>query len=309
MLLAACGSDPEPPRDAGRALDARVQRDAGVRADAAAPDAARELDAGASSPRDAFGIAQLYPSAEPRREWTSEHWSGATYAIEDRIDPEDPLALSGRRGTGTLAVDDGVLTMSGSQPRLYVYPDEARSWTNVEVTVYYRRVEDASAAYAGIVIGARSGPDGHTEATPCDAHTYYARLRNDGSADLAKELEHPNAEVGDSTPASELWPEASLPYGTWIGWKLVVFNLPDGSVRFESYRDRSGGEDGGTWEPIGARVDAGDWPAPSSCAAHDPVGGESTFVPREGGAVLIRNTEVTTAEYRWISIREIAPPP
>lgn len=86
-----------------------------------------------------------------------------------------------------------------------------------------RRVTDNDVAFAGIVIGTRSGSDGHTTEMACDAHTYYGRLRNDGRADFAKELEHPEAAPRATT--GELWPE--LPHGQWIGWKIVIFNRDD----------------------------------------------------------------------------------
>jgi hypothetical protein len=54
--------------------------------------------------------------------------------------------------------------------------------------------------------------------------------------------------------------------------------------------------------------DDGTWAAMTTCPRYAPAGGESTVAQREGGAVLVRNTEVERAEYRWISVREIAPP-
>jgi len=37
------------------------------------------------------------------------------------------------------------------------------------LTVYYMRVSDDATAYAGLVIGTRSGPEGHA-AEICDVH-------------------------------------------------------------------------------------------------------------------------------------------
>jgi hypothetical protein len=296
-------------RDAG-GRDAAITRDASTRPDSSvdAPvDSGVALDAAfdAGSSRDVFGVAQLYPSADSPSEWTSAHWDGMSYEIDDRIDPRDPAALSGIRGTGTLEVEDGVLVMSGSQPRLYVYPPDADGWTNVEVTVYMRRVTDGDVAFAGIVIGARSGSDGHTTDMACDAHTYYARLRNDGRADFAKELEHPEAAVRATT--GDLWPDDAFPHDRWIGWKHVIFNR-GGAVTLESYRDLAEGADGGEWELVARTEDDGSWTATTTCPRYAPAGSESTYTQLEGGAILVRNTEVERAEYRWVSVREIAPP-
>lgn len=267
--------------------------------------------AAAGVDRDVFGIIQLYPSLPAVAEWTSQHWqASAPYAIADRTDENDPLGVSGMRGTGTVAIDaTGDLVVGGSQPRLYIYGNGLAAWRDVEVTVYYQRVSDDGTAYAGLVIGARSGPEGHGS-EPCDAHTYYSRLRQDGATDFAKELMHSSSTARNQVEPQELWPlGGELPVGTWIGWKFVVYNLAGGaSVRLESYRDLTGGADGGSWELVNATTDDSGWLAQTTCVEQAPVDGESDQVALQAGAVLIRNTAVTEARYRWLTVREIAPP-
>jgi hypothetical protein len=261
---------------------------------------------------DVFGIDQLYPSAASGAQWTSAHWDGGdAYSITDRTDPNDPLGISGLRGTGTLEVTgDGELVMGGSQPRIYIYPGDAGPWQNLEITAYYQRVEDSATAYAGLVIGARSGPEGHTDSTACDAHTYYARVRNDGAFDFEKELEHPASATQSRIDPETAWPPAGeVPFDTWIGFKFVIYNLDGGSVKLEAYRDLTNGENGGTWEKVNETVDDGGWLVETTCSEHEPnADGESALIPTEGGTTFIRNTEVTEARYRWVSVREIALP-
>jgi hypothetical protein len=231
------------------------------------------------------------------------------YAINSSTDENDPLGTSGMRGTGTLDVsEEGVLVMAGSEPRLYVYESEFGPWRNIEVTVYYQRVADDATAWGGLVIGARSGPDGHGD-EPCDAHTYYSRLRHDGATDFEKELMHSPSSTQSRVEPEVVWPpDGQLPFDTWIGYKYVIYNQPDGeSVKLESYRDLGEGVDGGTWELINETVDDGGWSTQTTCDEHDPVDGESDLVFLEAGALLIRNTGITEARYRWLSIREIAP--
>jgi len=260
---------------------------------------------------DVFGITELYPSAASPAVWSSEHWSGGdSYSMAFGEDANDPSGLSGMRGDGTLTVTgDGELVMSGTQPRIYVYPGDDEPWQNIEVTVYYQRGVDAGTAYAGLVVGVRSGPDGHNTDTACDAHTYYARLRHDGSIDFEKELKHPASSTGSSVDAEVVWPpDGVLPTGQWIGWKFVIYNLDSAAVALEAYRDLTGGADGGDWQLMNELVDDGGWSVETDCAEHDPVGGESDLVVMDGGAVLVRNTEVTEARYRWLTVREIAIP-
>lgn len=259
---------------------------------------------------DVFGIDELYPSAPGGGLWTSEHWAGGdAYDLTDRIDEHDPLGISGMRGEGNLEVTgDGELLMGGSQPRIYIYPSDAGPWRDVEVTVYYQRVNDAATAWAGLVVGARSGPEGHGD-DPCDAHTYYSRLRHDGATDFEKELMHSPSSTQSSIDAEEVWPpDGELPFDTWIGWKFVIYNLPDGeSIKLESYRDMSGGEGGGDWQLLNETIDDGGWFTETDCEEHSPENGESDLVVLDGGTTFIRNTDVSEARYKWVSVREIAP--
>jgi hypothetical protein len=209
------------------------------------------------------------------------------------------------RGTGTLTVGGGNLAFSGSEPRIYFYPYSNQPWQNVEATAYYMRVTDNNTAWGGIVIGMRSGPEGHGTET-CDAHTYYARLRHDGATDFGKELQHSSTSAVARVNSTILWPGGGgLPFNQWIGFKFVNYNLPNGSVKLESYRDLSGGVNGGNWELINSFVDSGSWSAPSSCPAQNPVNGMSSMIVTQGGVTFIRNTGITEARYRWVSVREI----
>lgn len=250
----------------------------------------------------------LYPTLGGRREWTSGHWAGRTYNITGRIDANDPQAISGMRGDGTLAVAEGILTMAGSQPRIYIYPYNGTTWRDVEFTAYYMRVTDANTAYAGLVMGARSGADGHTTQTPCDAHTYYSRVRNDHTFDFEKELKHPASAPKARVAAAQAWPpNGQMPFNQWIGWKFVIYNVGN-TVKFEAYRDLSAGVNGGTWVKVNQTVDNGGWFVDTNCAEHNQVGGRSDMIQLEGGVSFIRNTGPTDARYRWVSVREIQAP-
>lgn len=209
------------------------------------------------------------------------------------------------RGTGTLTIDNGELVFGGSQPRIYFYPYESQPWQNVEATAYYMRVADDGTAWGGMVIGMRSGPEGHSAET-CDAHTYYARLRHDGATDYAKELQHSSASAASRVEPDVLWPGGNgLPFNQWIGFKFVIYNLPGGSVRLETYRDLTGGVNGGDWQLINSLVDDGNWPAQSNCTEQNAVNGVSNMIVTQGGVTFIRNTGVTESRYRWVSVREI----
>lgn len=293
-------------REAGAPPEDAASQAPGAGQDEGPPDASSE--AGVAPPQfepDVFGVRKLFPTVHGGLEWDSRHWEvGAYDAPFGTPDPNDPLRLSNQRGDGMVHVEgDGTLRMTGSQPRLYIGTAQSHPWRNVEITAYYQRREDDDTDWAGLVIGARSGANGHGTDN-CTATTYYARFRNDGNADIEKELEHPAALPRETTP---LWDGADPPYGTWIGMKFVVVNVDgDRHVRLRVFRDLTEGRDGGTWEPVIDYVDRGGW-APDHHCDYAP----DFIITQGGGVVLIRNTGVIGqgALYKWVSVREIAPEP
>ncbi len=268
--------------------------------------------------QDAFGIRQRYPTLPGTVEWTSQHWASGGARVVSGRDAIDPTGWSQRRGTGTVSIDGvGQLRLGGTQPRLYInsYPDGSddpaeaeQRFRNVEVSVYFRRLSAAGAAFGGLVIGVRSGPLGHGSAggDDCDATTYYARLRNDGTYDFAKELRHPDAAA---RPGGAVWPGGgTLPVNAWIGLRYAALTRSDGRVGLELWLDRTGtGAGGGSWELIGSTIDDGTWSATATGCSYPA----NQVVEPGGGVVLLRNTSDTDqgelSEYRWLSIREVDP--
>jgi len=281
--------------------------------------------AGAGAIINEFGIHMAYPTRSGSREWNSLHWaSGGPRVLSNRDTPFDPTGWSQKRGTGILTIDgQGILRFNGTQPRLYInpYPNgssnpnlAAQRFRDVEVSVYFRRLHAGGAGFGGLIVGVRSGPMGHGAAggNDCDATTYYARLRNDGNWDFAKELKHPAAANILLAPA---WAGQSLPVGQWIGLRYAVHTVAGGHVRLELWVDRnSAGAGGGNWESLGSYTDSGQWNSDAPGAPTDATGcayPNDQIVEPGGGVVLLRNSSsesVDLSEYRWLSVREIVAP-
>ena len=188
------------------------------------------------------------------------------------------------------------MKLSGYQPRLYINA-LPHKWTDTEVTMYYQRKVDENLAYAGGVIGVGSGLKGHTTSAPCTATTYYSLLRHDGAFQFAKELKHPTA--SKRSISSNIWGGGSLPKLKWIGIKTITYTL-NKTVVLETYRDMSGGAAGGSWQLLGRTVDSGGW-----IAAHNCSYPADYVVTQGGGVVFVRNTKVSDAVYKWMSVREL----
>lgn len=264
---------------------------------------------------DSFGIIKVYPTATGFTDWQSTHWhNGNGRTINNGRDPEDITGWSQKRGDDDLDIDgNGLMEMGGgNQPRLYINPypesDETNPdqfFKNVEATVYYQRIGNDGAANGGLVIGLRSGPNGHSvHGDYCDATTYYGRLRHDGYVDFYKELKHSG---GKAEQRIKLYTSGVLPSQQWLGMKFIAYNInSDSQVKLEIYIDNTSDGDvsrGGEWTLVGEIIDEGNWHVPedvSSCTYND-----NHIITTGGGAVVIRNTGIASAEYKYLSVREI----
>jgi len=282
----------------------------------------REIDTTGTSTTDVFGIDKFFATMPGSKEWVS-NWDNAiarSVGSSER-DPNDATGYTQRRGNATTFDIDGagILEMGGSQPRIYINPYDGNEITNpdqffknVEGTVYYKRTGTDGANWGGLIMGLRSGPLGHSStnydaaANPCDANTYYARFRHDGTWDFEKELKHGTG-GSQSSGTQPLFP-GGLPADQWIGMKYLAYNINnDTQVKLELWiDDTSDGDttDGGEWRLVGELIDDGNWNTGNveGCSYTD-----DKIITEGGGIAFIRNTDAAKAEYKNFSIREIDP--
>jgi hypothetical protein len=262
--------------------------------------------------KDRFGIAFLQPTAPWGTQWVS-NWTGSRHFTG--VDPRDTW-FDADHGSASYDVSDGMLSISGAVPRMYVHdPDRKRQWRDVEVTVYFRRRGDDSVPYAGMVAVARSnhlsdiGPQ-----VSCDTRGYGARVRYDGNTDFEKETAHP---LNEAYGQQDLWRDG-LPTNVWIGFKLLVYDKSDG-VHLETWIDQAGGKDRASWTMANELVDDGHVFGKDPCAEGiDPQMALTSSSHREGSesgrpnlSVYFRSDGVHKhgLQYKWASIREIVPRP
>jgi hypothetical protein len=184
----------------------------------------------------------------------------------------------------------------------YDYPTLAQTgywykptdWKNVEETGYFKVSSTSSGD--GISFVSRSVRHSTASHEGCGGSSYHNNIRFDGTFQYKKEMWHVNYDILSPTKNS-----IGSIMNKWVGFKGVVYNLPDGTVKLESYVDK---DNNNHWQKVEELIDSGHWGNDMGhCNAKTPGAAITWASPM----FIFKSTGVTY-DFKKLSLREITPP-
>lgn len=187
----------------------------------------------------------------------------------------DPYDTNTHRvGSGIIELGDGIMKLSGHQPRIYL----GVHWQNFETEFDFLYTKESKGR--GAIIGGRSHIKGHDTTVDQQTHTYYFKCGNDGKTGFIKERFHgyPTAEDGDRV-ALDIKKSSFLKLNEWNNIKFRCYNLGKNRVKLEGYVNG---------KLVSNVIDDGD-----------------DLLYNAKGVILIRSTDANSVQYKNFKAREL----
>jgi F5/8 type C domain len=169
-------------------------------------------------------------------------------------------------------------------------------WKNMEITIYVK-VLSTSGGGDEISLVSRSVRHSTNVQEGCGGSAYHNNIDfTNGKFKFKKEMWHVNYDI---KPYSGITIGSTM--NKWVGFKGVVYNLPDGSVKLESYVDKNNDN---KWEKATEMVDKGNWGDDMTHCKAKSGGAAVTWA----SPMVIFKSNGVTYDFKKFSVREIVPP-
>ena len=169
-------------------------------------------------------------------------------------------------------------------------------WKNMEITIYVK-VLSTSGGGDEISLVSRSVRHSTNVQEGCGGSSYHNNIDfTNGKFKFKKEMWHVNYDI---KPYSGITIGSTM--NKWIGFKGIVYNLPDGSVKLESYVDK---DNNNNWQKATEFVDKGNWGDDMTHCKAKTGGAAITW----GSPMVIFKSNGVTYDFKNLSVRQIVPP-
>jgi hypothetical protein len=195
--------------------------------------------------------------------------------------------LSDKQRSNLATYDYSALAQKG-------YWHQPTDWKNVEATGYFK--VSSSSSGDGISFVTRSVRHSNAIENGCGGSAYHNNIRFDGTFQYKKEMWHVNYDILSPTKNG-----IGSIMNKWVGFKGVVYNLPDGTVKLESYVDK---DNNNHWQKVEELIDSGHWGNDMThCNANTPGAAITWASP-----MFDYKSTGVTYDFQKLSLREIDPP-
>jgi hypothetical protein len=259
---------------------------------------------------DKFGIMEIYPTANIGETW----FFNSTNPLDSQFDPNKAnitkntdgswhvqpgitrmLAFTKSSGDLSDAIRSNLSTYNYSQLSQIGYWYKPTDWKNVEITGYFKPL--ASEGYNDISLVSRSIRHSTNVDEGCGGSSYHNNIGiNNGAFRFKKEQWHVDYMI---TPYFNTTIGSIM--NKWVGFKGIVYNLPNGSVKLESYIDK---DDNNQWMEVAELLDSGNWGNDMIHCSAKTNGAVISW----GSPMIIFKSDYITYDFKNLSVREIAPP-
>ncbi|HEX7274382.1 MAG TPA: hypothetical protein VF248_02095, partial [Nitrososphaeraceae archaeon] len=169
-------------------------------------------------------------------------------------------------------------------------------WKNMEITIYVK-VLSTSGGGDEISLVSRSVRHSTNVQEGCGGSSYHNNIDfTNGKFKFKKEMWHVNYDIKPYTGIT-----IGSTMNKWIGFKGIVYNLPDGSAKLESYVDK---DNNNNWQKATEFVDKGNWGDDMTHCNARTDGAAISW----GSPMVIFKSNGVTYDFKKFSVRQIVPP-
>jgi len=169
-------------------------------------------------------------------------------------------------------------------------------WKNLEITMYVK-VLSTSGGGNEISLVSRSVRHSTNVHEGCGGSSYHNNIDfTNGKFKFKKEMWHASYDI---KPYSGITIGSTM--DKWVGFKGVVYNLPDGSIKLESYIDK---DNNNNWQKATEMVDKSNW---GNDMTHCNGKSAGSTIPWGSPMVIFKSNGVTY-DFKKLSVRAIVPP-
>ena len=287
---------------------------------------------------DQFGVKELNPSKPGGEQWffngatgnpnndprtgTPNEGPHTTFAGKNPDGSWKVQSSEVRYGilTSTFFQENQIKTLNQQQMAAQGYMLRPNDWKNVELTAYLRVVHATSSTSNGEAHiefgahGARNTSGGTVGGfdSSCEATAYHSNTYLTGRVKFEKDLKHTPGYSVESADPQKLGQVNTTEFknGNWIGIKMVIYDIGNGSVKVEQWVDDHSNniQPGNHWRKVLETTDHGQW-GPTRGKIDGACGGGEFQVASWGGPIaLFRWDNIDNMDIKDASVRDIIPP-